>query len=259
MSLLSVLDLTYTIAGHRLVDAVGFSLEEGERVVMLGQNGAGKTTLLKLIQGLIAPSRGVVVMNGCALPEVPRRELATLVACVSQQPLLPAGLGVLEAVLMGRAPHQRGYGLASLPEQAMGRMALARVGLAGLELRDVATLSGGERQRVLIARALLQQPRLLLLDEPTASLDIKHVVKLGRLVETLARDGVTVVSALHDLNQVPLFGERVLLLDEGRLVVDGPVEEALRPEVLEPLLGVELVQAEVAGRSVWIPHRLSNT
>ena len=240
--------------GERVVlDEVSFELQAGERVALLGQNGAGKSTLLDLLSGVRPPDAGKVMLDGQDLVGMDRAVLARTVATVPQLESLPEDLGVLEAVLMGRAPHQHGFGLASDEDLASCRTALREVDLEGFEAREVGTLSGGERQRVLIARALVQEPKLLLLDEPTAALDLGHGLYVAYLTRRLSEQGVAVISAVHDLNQAPLFAERVMIIHEGKLAVDDPVEEALEPERLRPLLEIELVKGEVGGRPVLVP------
>ncbi|MBN2359687.1 MAG: ABC transporter ATP-binding protein [Deltaproteobacteria bacterium] len=245
--------LCQSFGGQPILDQIELAVAAGERVVLLGANGAGKSTLLDILAGVRSPTAGQVLLEGQALAAYSRVEVARRIASVPQNEALPYDLSVIAAVLMGRAPHQRGFGLAGASDVELCQQALARVNLAGLEQRQLGTLSGGERQRVLIARALVQQPRLLLLDEPTASLDLRHTLIVSEIVAELARQGVAVISALHDLNLAPRFAQRVLFIHRGRIAIDAPVDLALTPERLSPLLGVELVRAEAAGRPVLMP------
>jgi len=240
--------------GERVVlDAVSFEIAAGERVALLGQNGAGKSTLLDLLSGVRTPQAGSVQLEGRDLATMEPAQIARTVATVPQLEALPEDLGVLEAVLMGRAPHQHGFALASDEDLGRCREALREVDLSGFEAREVGTLSGGERQRVLIARALVQEPRLLLLDEPTAALDLGHALYVAHLTKRLAGSGVAVISAVHDLNQAPLFAERVMIIHQGKIAVDDAIDAALEPERLRPLLEIELVKGEVGGRPVLVP------
>ena len=252
--LLATSGLCHSAGGQAILDRVELAVTSGERIALLGANGAGKSTLLEILSGVRAPTAGQVLLDGRALPTIGRGELARQIASVPQNEVLPPDLSVLAAVLMGRAPHQRGFGLASEGDVELCRQALTRVNLVGFDERQLGTLSGGERQRVLIARALVQQPRLLLLDEPTAALDLRHTLIVAAIVEELAGQGVAVISALHDLNLAPRFARRVLFLHRGRIVIDAAAEQALTPEQLSPLLEVELARAEVAGRPVLMPR-----
>ena len=252
-ALIAASGLGHSAGGHAILDQVELAVAAGERVALLGVNGAGKSTLLDLLCGVRLPSAGRVMLDGQPLAGVARSDVARIIASVPQGEVLPYDLSVLAAVLMGRAPHQRGFGLASDTDVELCRQALLRVNLVDFEQRQLGTLSGGERQRVLIARALVQQPRLLLLDEPTAALDLRHTLIVAAIVEQLAGQGVAVISALHDLNLAPRFADRALFLHRGRVAIDAPIALALTPQRLSPLLGVELVRAEVAGRPVLMP------
>jgi iron complex transport system ATP-binding protein len=194
-----------------------------------------------------------VLLDGQELRALGRRRVAQQVAVVPQLEVLPDDLRALDAVLMGRTPHQRGLALPSDDDVGLAREALRELDLEGFAERELGTLSGGERQRVLIARALVQQPRLLLLDEPTSALDLGHALYIFHLVARLATQGVAVLSTVHDLNQAPLCATRVLILHRGKLVVDDTVEAALQPERLLPWFEVRLVRGELAGRPVLVP------
>ncbi|MFH1811974.1 MAG: ABC transporter ATP-binding protein [Pseudomonadota bacterium] len=252
-ALLEARGLSARVGQAVLVDAVSLSIAAGERVALIGPNGAGKSTLLDLLSGIRTPSSGQVLLEGRDLVELGRRQVAQQVAVVPQLEALPDDLRALEAVLMGRAPHQRGFSLPSDDDVSMARDALRELDLEGFETREVGTLSGGERQRVLIARALVQRPRLLLLDEPTSALDLGHALYIFHLVQRLSEQGVAVLSTVHDLNQAPLAATRVLILHRGKLVVDDSVEAAMQPERLRPWFEVDLVRGELAGRPVLVP------
>lgn len=240
------------ISGKNIVQNVTINISQGERIALIGQNGAGKSTLLDMLCGLRPPSAGKILWRGQDLRQINRRVLAQRIAVVPQREDLPPDLRVIELVLMGRAPYQRGLGLASGEDQELAHRALTELDLQGFAGRRLGSLSGGERQRVLVARALVQQPELLILDEPTSALDLGHALYIAHLVQKLAARGVAVLSAVHDLNQVPRFAQRLWLLREGALVLDAPLSEALQPEVLGPLLDVHLLAGELGGWPVLI-------
>jgi len=192
-------------AGTRAaLEDVSFAAREGEFVGLLGPNGAGKSTLIRLVAGLLPPSAGTVRLAGLSPHSAPRRQVARVCAMVPQEPRLDWPFTVREAVMMGRAAHQ---GLLALPGRYdVGAVdgALAACDLAHLAERRVDALSGGERRRVFFARALAQEPRVLLLDEPTAFLDLSHQVAAMEMARVAARGGLCVVAVLHDLNQAAL-------------------------------------------------------
>lgn len=253
MSLLVAKDLKLRRGARAIFDGLSFALDAGERVALIGQNGAGKSTLFDVLLGVLRADSGTVELRGRPLDQVQRREVASTIAIVPQLEQLPEDLAVLDAVLMGRAPHQRGFSLASEEDIELSREYMQQVDLDGFEERELGTLSGGERQRVLIARALVQKPQLLLLDEPTSSLDLRHALGVIRIVKQMAEQKVAVLAAVHDLNQAPLFAQRALIMHQGKIAIDDTVDRALDPERLEPILNVHLVRGEVAGKTVLVP------
>jgi iron complex transport system ATP-binding protein len=222
----------------------------------LGPNGAGKSTLLRLAAGLVLPTEGTVHILGLDTRVAPRAKIARSVAFVSQSEVAPAGFRVREVVAMGRAPHQGTWMRESDSDRAVIDGALASSSLGDLVDRRVETLSGGELRRVAIARALAQKPRVLLLDEPAAFLDVRHRLELyDRLVRIAADEGVACVVAMHDLDSAVRFASRVLLLREGVVVASGPPTEALTPDTLREALGAEIDVAlhGPSGRIYFVP------
>jgi iron complex transport system ATP-binding protein len=214
-------------------------LRPGELVALLGANGSGKTTLLRLLSGALRPDAGAVEVAGRPVGEWRRLALARHVAVLPQHLELPEGFRVAELVAMGRAPHARRlFGSTAEDELAVER-ALHDADALDLADRYPHELSGGERQRVLVAMALAQEPRLLLLDEPTLHLDLAHQVALLRRLRQLhAQRELTVLSVLHDLNLAAAFAPRVVLLDDGRVAADGRPDEVLTPEAIQRVFGV---------------------
>nr|WP_223182500.1 MULTISPECIES: ABC transporter ATP-binding protein [unclassified Streptomyces] len=227
--------------GARLRSA-DLTVRPGETVGLIGPNGSGKTTLLRCVYGTLAPTAGHALLGGEDLRALGPKARARRVATVPQDGAVEFELTVRELVALGRSPHKRFWeGDTGADHERAGR-ALARVGLADLADRPYPTLSGGERQRALVARALVQEPELLVLDEPTNHLDIRHQLDVLALVRTL---GTTNLLALHDLNLAGAYCDRLYVLERGRVVTGGTPAEVLTPALLAAVYGVE---AEV------IPH-----
>jgi cobalamin transport system ATP-binding protein len=227
-------------AGRLVLDGVSLSVERGDLVGILGPNGSGKTTLLKVLNGMLAPRRGEVRLDGTPLADHSRRELARRMAFVPQESMAAFDYTVLEVVLMGRYPHLGRFELEKADDLAIAHAALESTRTDALAHRRFATLSGGERQRVVIASALAQSPDILLLDEPTASLDIGAQLDIAILLGSLQRDrGLTIVLSTHDLNFAGSLCQRLVLLSRGRLVASGATADVLTPAAIRALYGVE--------------------
>ncbi len=219
---------------------IDFEARRGEVVGLCGPNGSGKTTLVRLCCGVISARSGTLKLHGRDVGQIARRELARMVALVPQAPSADLPFTVLELVLMGRAPHLGVFGLESARDLDAARAAMEQADVAGLADRLVSELSGGERQRAFIAKALAQTAELLLLDEPTAHLDVGHQMSVCALARRLAAQGSTVVMVLHDLNLAALACDRVLLLQDGRAAGFGPPRQVLTPERVEAVFGARL-------------------
>jgi iron complex transport system ATP-binding protein len=207
---------------------VSLSVNEREVFGLLGPNGSGKSTLVRLLSGVLTPQHGDVQLAGRDLRTYGREELARQIAVVPQETTIKLPFSVLEVVLMGRAPYLGRFGFERKQDLAIASRAMEQTGVSALAAREIHELSGGERQRVILARALAQEPRVLLLDEPTAFLDIKHQVEVYDLIRTLSREhGLTVIAILHDLNLAALYCDRLALLKAGRVFCLGAPEQVL--------------------------------
>jgi len=232
-------DVALRLGGREVLRGVSLDLARGEVVGLAGPNGAGKTTLFRVATRILRADRGTVALEGDAVERLGRRELARRVAVVPQDVTVPFPFRAGEVVLMGRAPHQRGPGFESLADVERARRALAEVGIEALADRSMLELSGGERQLVLVARALAQEPRVLLLDEPTAHLDLRHrAVVLERVRDFAARGGAAMVVS-HDLTLAARSCARLAFLADGRLAACGPPAEVLDADLLRVVFGVE--------------------
>ena len=230
----------YRAGAPLVVDEVSLTIAPGDLVGILGPNGSGKTTLLKMLSGTLTPSAGQISFDHRPLSAWKRRDLARRIALVPQETHAPFDFTVLDIVLMGRFPHLGTFALEGPADLSIARQALASTGTAAFEDRPFATLSGGEKQRVVIASALAQCPELLLLDEPTASLDLGHQLDVQLLLERLNRErGVTMVLSTHDLNLAAALCRQLILLRGGRVVAQGATEEVLTPDAVRALYGVD--------------------
>jgi iron complex transport system ATP-binding protein len=224
--------------GLPIVAGVTLSVVRGGVLGLVGPNGSGKSSLLRLLAGLRRGTGGAVLLDGRALSEVPRREVARRIALVAQHADTDTDLTVREVVRLGRTPHRGPWDGWTEADEAAVEGALERTGMAGRAGQAWATLSGGERQRAQIARALAQGPSELLLDEPTNHLDIRHQIDLLRL---LGRLGTSTVIALHDLDHAAAFCDRIAVMEEGRLVAQGAPTEVMTPQMIRQVFGVEAV------------------
>jgi iron complex transport system ATP-binding protein len=226
-----VRDLVIGYGSAPVLDGVSLSVAEGELVGLVGPNGVGKTTLIRALLGTLTPDDGCVTLNGDSVADLGSRAASRRVAAVPQQSAVPFSFTVREVVEMGRHPHTPRLG--SDPEPGAVERAMQRTEITHLADRDIDAVSGGERQRVLIARALAQDTPALLLDEPTASLDVNHQIRTLGLVEDLADSGRAVLAAIHDLNLAARYCDRLVLLANGGVAARGSPVDVLRPEPLE--------------------------
>lgn len=228
---------------------ITLSVARGECWAIVGPNGAGKSTLLRLMAGMYKPQAGKISVGGKGLDEIPARYRARRMAFLPQNPPTHLDLSVRDIVLMGRFPH-RSLGLFdSAEDYRIADRAMAITETLGLAGRPITTLSGGEAQRVHLAAAFAQKPQIVLLDEPTASLDIQHQLAIFQILRDRAGShGLAVVVVTHDVNLAAQFCSHVLLLHEGCSVATGPPPQVLTPEVLGPVYGVELM-------TLAIPHQ----
>ena len=237
MSLLRVDGLEVRLGGEEILSAVGFDIEPGTWVGLIGPNGSGKTTLLRAI-GAHIPFRGRIELDGRSVTEWTDAERARRLAFVRQKASLSFDFTVEDLVLLGRAPHRGWLQAYGTTDRDRVREALAQVDLEGFESRSVLSLSGGETQRVFLAQALVQQADLLLLDEPTAHLDVHYQFTFMEQVSALVADGRTVLAVFHDLELAARCADRLLVLGDGRLRADGPPAEVLTPERIGEIFGM---------------------
>jgi ABC-type cobalamin/Fe3+-siderophores transport system ATPase subunit len=232
--------LTVAYRGRPAISDVDLSIESGDRVALVGPNGAGKSTLLRAIAGLVEPAAGSIELAGTPLSTLDRLAVARRLAVVPQLPNLPFATAVEDVVALGRLPHEHPIRGLRPADRAAVAAAIDRVGVGHLLGRDARELSLGERQLVLLAMAVAQEAPVLVLDEPTVHLDLRHQVEVMELLSDLnERDGTTVVAVLHDLGLAAHFFPRVVVIERGRIVADGPPAEALTPDRIREVFGVD--------------------
>ena len=234
--------LNFTYEAQPVLRDVSFAVPRGNFFIIIGPNGSGKTTLIKAIAGTLKAQSGQLHILGKPIQNFSHRTLAKYIALVPQMVPLEFPFRVMEFVLMGRAPHLGILGLEQSGDIEIARQAMAFTGVEHLAERQMYRLSGGERQCVLIARAICQDPQIILLDEPTASLDLAHQVQVMDLMEKFkAEKGVTIIMVSHDVNLAALYGDRLLLLKEGQIVKLGQPDEVLNFQNLEQAYGCKLL------------------
>ncbi|HWM74748.1 MAG TPA: ABC transporter ATP-binding protein [Nocardioides sp.] len=241
--------------GIPVVVGVDLMIDPGDWVVVVGPNGAGKTSLLHAVAGLI-PSTGHLRVAGLDPAHAPRRRMAQAIALMPQRPVVPEGVTVRELVALGRTPHLGRFATETAGDREAVARTLDRLDLTELADRPALGVSGGELQRVVLARALAQEPQVLLLDEPTSALDIGHQQSVLDLVGTLRlQDELTVVAAMHDLTLAGQYGRRVILLHKGRVVADASPVEVLRPALLSEVYGARVEVLMRDGGPAVLPVR----
>ena len=246
------------LGGQAILRNVDVTVRRGEVVGLVGPNGAGKSTLLRVVTGMLRPSAGAVAIEGDALGALARRELAMRVAVVQQLPEAPPTMRVRDLVVLGRHPHLGLLARESRHDFDVVAEAMRRAGCDRFADRELGSLSGGERRRAFIARALAQEATLLLLDEPTSNLDAHAQVEILELVADLAAGGSGVLLIVHDLTLAAAYCDRVVLLDRGEVVAEGPPSEVVTSEHVQRVYGsgVAVLPHPVSGAPVVIPSRL---
>jgi ABC-type cobalamin/Fe3+-siderophores transport system ATPase subunit len=227
-------------ASPRVLADVSIEVDRGSIVGLLGPNGSGKTTLLRVLAGILPPLTGTVLIDDRPIERLTRRDLARRIAVVPQETHSTFDFSVIDMVLMGRYPHLGAFELEQARDQEIAREALAATGTAALESRAFSSLSGGEKQRVVIASALAQASEMLLLDEPTAALDLAYQFEIAALLRRLnAARGATMIVSTHDLNLAAAVCDRIVLLKAGRVIAHGSTAETLTAESIRLLYDVE--------------------
>jgi iron complex transport system ATP-binding protein len=247
--------LTFCRGRRVVLDRIDLKFGQGEILALLGVNGSGKTTLLRCLLGFLRPDGGTVRLNGEPLSHLGRGRFATKLAYVPQAHVAPFPYTVHEIVLLGRLPHHGLWRSITAEDRRAVEEAMVRMEITALRERPYTELSGGERQRVLIARALAQGARLLILDEPVAGLDFGHQIRLLACLRELAANGFGILKTTHHPEQAFAIATRVALLADARIQADGPPAEILSPETIERLYGVKVeCLLSASGHRTFVPR-----
>ncbi len=242
------------VQGEVVLRNVSLTLGKHEILGILGPNGAGKTTLLKILVGILK-GEGTVRLMGIGISRLSSREVAKIVGYMPQEHSIVFPYRVIDYVLMGRAPHYSLFSMPSRKDYGKVMQVLRELGLETLASKTVAEISGGQLQLVLIARALVQEAKILVLDEPISHLDVRNAMKVLRVIRKLVRSGTAlgVILSLHDPFLASMFCDKVIILDQGRVVAHGKPEESLSPDILESVYGVKFDVITHNGRKLVIP------
>lgn len=254
---MEVSGLKYSYGSHSVLRGIDLEIREGEILGILGPNGCGKTTLLKNLNRNLQPREGCVILDGTDLRDMVKKDIARLIAVVPQTNEINFSFTVRDIVAMGRMPFQSMFGGESAEDSAIIDDAIERTGLSRFAERHINTMSGGERQRVIIARAIAQTPKVLLMDEPTLHLDISMQFDALNLVYRLSKEtGLTVVIVSHDLPMVARYCDRIVMIHDGRIHAQGRTEDVLTPENMRTVFNVdaELIDDTRTGKKTVLLH-----
>ena len=255
--MLSIRGLTAGYASSTVLHGIDFQAQRGELVAIIGPNGCGKTTMLRAIGGVLGIQSGAVEIDGANVATMGANAVARRVAVVAQSAALPERFSAFEVALMGRTPHLGFLQSESGHDLDIVRAAMERANCWHLRSRLVDELSGGERQRVVIARALVQEPDLLLLDEPTAHLDIQHqIATFALMLDLCRREQLAIVAVVHDLTLAATFADRVALMYDGRIIASGAPQDVIEPHLIERAYGVRVtvITHPISGRPIVVPE-----
>jgi len=249
--MLKVKDLSFSYKSRPVLKKVSFEVNSGRVVSVLGPNGSGKTTLLKCINRMLKPD-GNIFIDGKNVNDIKQMDLARLFGYVPQRALNVLPCSIFDAVMIGRRPYI-GWGFGKRDKEVVFKV-LKLMGLEDMALRPFDGVSGGEMQKVLIAKALAQEPKLLLMDEPTSNLDLRHQLEVLTIIREIVKEGkVSALIAMHDLNLASRFSDRIVLLKEGEVCDDGDPKSVITPENIRSVYGVEAIVEENEGRPHVIP------
>lgn len=230
-------NISFSYTGFKALKHISFEVSTGDMLAIIGQNGSGKSTLLKCLNRILRINEGKISIENIPLKDFSPRQLSRTIAYIPQSEETVSGTSVFDTVLLGRKPYI--IGKPSTADMELVARLLTRLELESVAMRHLNTLSGGQQQRVYIARALAQQPSILLLDEPIANLDINHQMKVMKLLQQLAREGMTIVITIHDINMAARFCNKALMLKQGKVFASG-LQSVYTPENIENLYDIQV-------------------
>lgn len=240
-TILKICDINFSYDANPVLKSVSLSISAGTVTGIIGPNGAGKSTLMRIMAGLLKPNSGSVILGDKPIDNISPTERARQIAMVPQESNFPFSFTALEIVLMGRAPYLPKFGFESRHDIDIATHAMKDMDCSSLASRDINELSGGERRRVVIARALAQEPAILLLDEPTSFLDLRHSSELAILLKKQVKSsGLSVVAVMHDLNLAASFCDNIIILKDGLIAAQGPPSKVISADVIRSAFGVNV-------------------
>lgn len=253
---ITIKNLTFSYNSHKILDDLNLVIENSEVLSLVGPNGSGKTTLIKCIDRILKP-KGSILLDGKEIEEMSRQDVARQIGYVPQSSSAPLATTVFDTVLMGRRPHI-GWRVKDADLEKVAEV-LERLHLEDLAMRDFSQLSGGQKQKVLIARALAQEPSILLLDEPTSNLDMLHQLEVMETVSQLVKEkNISAVMAIHDLNLASRYSDKLVMLKEGKVYAAGEPQSLLNEANISHVYGIEAMVMNALGRPYIVPLRSLN-
>ena len=247
-------DIRFSYDGVEVLKGISISLRKERMVGLLGANGAGKSTLLKILTGILNPKSGRLLYGGKELTRLDKREIAKRIAYIPQDSTFGFPFSVQEVVLMGRAPYVGRFEFERERDLQIAISAMETVGISHLKDRPITEISGGEKQLASLARALAQEPEVMVLDEPATFLDVKHKTRIMKLLRSLKSErGISVIAATHDVFSALFYFDEIIMLKDGRIFAEGSVEEVLKQEVLTAVYGIEVTVRRENGRIFVLP------
>jgi iron complex transport system ATP-binding protein len=250
---ITIKNLTFSYNSHKILDDLNLVIENSQILSLVGPNGSGKTTLIKCIDRILKP-KGSILMDGQEIEKMSRQDVARQIGYVPQSSSTPLATTVFDTVLMGRRPHI-GWRVTDLDLEKVAEV-LERLHLEDLAMRDFSRLSGGQKQKVLIARALAQEPAVLLLDEPTSNLDMLHQLEVMETISSLVKEkNISAVMAIHDLNLASRFSDKLVMLKDGKVYAAGEPKALLNEANISRVFGIEAMVMNAMGRPYIVPIR----
>lgn len=256
MNIIETRDICFSYNTKEVLTNVSFSLKQGEFLGIIGPNGAGKSTILRLICGILRPKHGTITVSGHDTRGIQRKQIAKKIAFVSQETHFALNFTVEEIVIMGRFPYLRAFQRENKTDYEARDHALAYADLQDFRKRPINSLSSGERQRVVLARALAQEPAILILDEPTSHLDLHHQFAIMELLKKLNKEGMSIIAVNHDLNLASLYCERLVLMHQGKVFEQGSPKDLITEKILKQVYQTEVKVIKHPQKDV--PHILLN-
>lgn len=246
-------DIGFSYNGTQVLSQINLSIEPGRMLGILGANGAGKSTLLKVLCGVLKPKSGEALFNNKSISSLDRREIAKGIAYIPQDPMFAFPFTVNEVVLMGRAPYIGRFEFEREIDQEIASEALESVGISHLRNRLISEISAGERQLTSIARGLVQEPKIMILDEPATYLDVKHRTEIMNILKGLKERDISIIAATHDIFSSLFYFDEILILKDGKILAEGKSDEVVNSEILSSAYGIQVSVKKENGRVFVFP------